>query len=89
MALVSSTECSRDGSTADREGGGGFSERALGVRVGKETRARGGVYMAAGSCASRDRKRLEAGWTRGRGAGKAEARGASERKNRRAVEEKR
>jgi len=45
--------------------------------------------MAAGSCASRDRKRLEAGRTRSRGAEKAEARGASERKNRRAVEEKR
>jgi len=87
VALVSSTECSRDGSTADREGGGGFRERALGVRVGKETRARGGVYMAAGSCASRTRKRLEVGRTRSHGAEKVEARGPSEPKNHRAVED--
>ena len=48
----------------------------------------GGVYMAAGSCASRDRKRLEAGRTRSRGAEKAETRGASERRNRERLQTK-
>src|SRR5438105_11098863 len=62
-------------------------ERSVVLREGRETGARGDVYMAAGSRARGIRRQLEAGRTRSRGAEKTEARGASERENRRAVEE--
>ena len=62
-------------------------ERSVVLREGRETGARGDVYMAAGSRARGIRRQLEAGRTRSRGAEKTEARGASERENRRVVED--
>ena len=64
VAPVSSAEPPITGLTTDREGDGGFSERALGAVWGEGERPRGcaGMFKERGACARGSR----GGWSRGR-----------------------